>query len=207
MEIIENFKVVLDFQVSVDEETGEITTKCVKKSIDKTGFKAEEPKRKSSTKSKAKKEESDTPLLTLEDNKYCLNTAAVQLMGIEYGCKLDIKYQKVGKTVVPVIADDEVWGTHSGNKTTKTFTVACRGSKNEELAKYGNVFTVIAHPDTAGLFILQSGLVNIEDEDPELEDIPSIEEELSLPIDEDLQSLIDSTDAQITEVSSSIFTL
>lgn len=204
MEVLETFEVKLTFQTTVDTESGNIETKCIKKTIDKlVNVEDEKPKRTS----KAKKVETDVPTLTLEDNKYCLNKAAIELMGIEAGCKLDIKYQKVDKTVVPVIADDEVWGTHGGNKLTKTFTVACRGSKNEELAKYGNSFTVVLHPKEVGLFILENGSAKVEQDDPEIEDIPSLEEELSLPIDEDLQSLIDAPDAQITEVPSSIFSL
>lgn len=205
MEVVETFEVKLLFEVRVDNETGELTTVCVKKSIDKSGFKTTEAKPKRA--SKAKKVESDVPTLTLEDNKYCLNTAAVELMGVTNEDKLDIKYQKVGKNVVPVIATDDTWGTHSGCKVTKSFTVACRGSKNTELAKYGTSFTVVPHDKTVGLFILQNGDLKVEDNDPELEDLMQVEEDITFPVDEDLQGLIDDVDANVTEVSSSIFTL
>lgn len=93
-------------------ETGEVkSTKVVKKT------------------SKTKKEESTEPLLTLEENKYYLTPAAIELMQVEPGDKLDIKYEKQGRNSIPVIGSDEVWGTKSGNKLNKSLTVACRGRK------------------------------------------------------------------------------
>lgn len=203
MEVVETFKVVLEFNVMVDPDTGALETHCIKKTIDKAGFKVSEDKPKRS--SKKKKEESNIPTLTLEDNKYCLNTAAVELMELTSEDKLDIKYQKIGKSIVPIIATDNTWGTHGGNKLTKTFTVACRGSKNTELAKYGNSFTIVPHNETVGLFILQNGGLKVEENDPELEDLEQIEEDIAFPVDEDLQNLID--DVDVTEVPASIFKL
>ena len=111
--IIEEFTITLKYQVKVDTETGEMTTKCISRKVDKSNFEVteEKPKRKTS---KSKKEESFEPLLTLEDNKYCLTQAAVDLMSVEPNCKLDIKYEKRGKETVPIIGSDEVWGTKSG---------------------------------------------------------------------------------------------
>lgn len=193
MEIIENFRVTLDFQVSVNEETGEITTNCVKKSIDKTNFKSEDVKPK---RSKVKKEESSEPTLTLEDNKYCLNTAAVELLQVSPDDKLDIKYEKQGKEIIPVIGRDESFGTHNGCRLTKSNTVSCRGSKNVELAKHGTEFILVSHSTKDGIFILKN-------KDAKDDIIDNSEEEA---IDIDLQDLIDDT-ATITEVDSSIFKL
>ena len=203
--IIEEFTITLKYQVKVDTETGEMTTKCISRKIDKSNFEVaeEKPRRKTS---KVKKEESSAPLLTLEDNKYCLTQAAVDLMGIEPDCKLDIKYEKRGKETVPVIGSDDVWGTKGGNKLTKSLTVACRGSKNQELSKFGQEFTLVPHEKKEGLFILQSGTAEVKIDD-EIEDLQDLEEAISLPVDVDLQDLIDDSDANVKEVSSSMFQL
>lgn len=125
--IIEEFTITLKYQVKVDTETGEMTTKCISRKIDKNieVVDAKPAKRAS----KAKKNESSEPTLTLEENKYCLNQAAADLMGVEPDCKLDIKYEKRGKETVPVIGTDTAFGTKQGNKLTKSLTVACRGRK------------------------------------------------------------------------------
>ena len=204
--IIEEFTITLKYQVKVDTETGEMTTKCISRKVDKSNFEAteEKPKRKTS---KSKKEESFEPLLTLEDNKYCLTQAAVDLMGVEPNCKLDIKYEKRGKETIPVIGSDESFGTHSGNKLNKSLTVACRGSKNEELSKYGTEFILVPHETKDGIFVLQNEYAKLERAlDDTLEKPDKPEEEIGLP-DIDLQDLIDDKDATITEVSSSMFQL
>ena len=115
-EIIENFTVTLHFQTKVDTNTGEVTTECIKKSIDKVVRVVEDkPKKKAS---KPQKNESSTPMLILEDNKYSLNQAAVELMGVEPDCKLDIKYEQRGKQRIPVIGTDEAFGTKRSEEHT-----------------------------------------------------------------------------------------
>lgn len=192
--IAETFTVTLTFQTSVDTETGEIKTECIKKSIDKV-VKSAEVKVK---KIKSKKEESSDPTLILEDNKYYLNQAAINLTGYQPDDKLDIKYEKRGKEITPILGNDEDFGTHNGNRLTKTFSVAYRGSKNEELAKYGTEFLVIPHSEKEGLYILKAKVDELEQA---LEDTNNIVVE-----DLDLQELIDE-DAQATEVPASMFQL
>ena len=154
MKAIEEFTVTLKYQVIADTETGEVETKCISKKIDKK-----------ETTSKA----SSKATLTLEENKYRLNQAAIDLMGVEPDCKIDIKYEKRGKNTVPVIGSDEAFGTKGGNKLTKSLTVACRGSRNEELSKYGNVFTIIPHETKEGLFILDNGNLPKEEEEEDID--------------------------------------
>lgn len=205
--IIEEFTITLKYQVKVDTETGEMTTKCISRKVDKANFEVVEVKPKRKT-SKSKREESSEPTLILEENKYCLNQAAADLMGVEPDCKLDIKYEKKGKETFPVIGSDTAFGTKGGNKLTKSLTVACRGSKNEELSKYGTEFVIVPHETKDGIFILQSKDAKLErmlDDTIDTKDEP--EEEFDLPMDEDLQDLIDGTDAIITEVNSSLFQL
>lgn len=126
--IVEEFTITLKYQVTVDTETGEMTTKCIKRTIDKSNFEVSDAASKKASK-KTKKEESIEPELTLEDNKYCLNSAAIELMDVTPNNKLDIKYEKNGNTMVPVIGTDEAFGTKGGNKLTKSNTVAYRGRK------------------------------------------------------------------------------
>jgi hypothetical protein len=190
--IVEEFTISLKYQVSVDTETGEMTTKCISRKIDKSNFEVTEAKKKSS---KAKKEESTTPELTLEDNKYYLNSAAIELMGVSPDDKLDIKYEKKDNTMIPVIGTDESFGTRSGNRLTKSNSVAFRGSKNEELAKYGKVFTIIPHDKREGLFILQG--------DSKTEN--SFLEEISKNVDFDLD--LSDIDKDAKEIDSSFFQL
>ena len=73
-------------------------------------------------------------------------------------------------------------------------------SKNEELSKYGTEFTIIPHTKKDGLFILKSNTIKSE-----IEDLQDLEEEISSPIDVDLQDLLD--DSDIKEVNSSLFQL
>ncbi len=194
--IIEEFTITLKYQVKVDTETGEMTTKCISRKVDKSNFEVtdDKPRKKASAKN-----ESSEPKLILESNKYQLTQAAVDLMGVEPDCKIDIKYEKQGKNVTPVIGSDETFGTKQGNKLTKSLTVACRGSKNEELAKFGTEFILVPHPKKDGIFILSTGSV---DADEEGED----DEEISYP-DIDIQEMLDDKDAEITEVPSSMFKL
>jgi hypothetical protein len=204
--ITEEFTLTLKYKVTVDPETGEMKTTCISRKVDKSNFEVSEDKPSKKT-SKVKKEESSEPTLVLEENKCIFNKAALDLMEIQPGCKLDIKYEKQGKNTIPVIGDDEVWGTHNGNKLNKNMSLACRGSKHDELSKFGVEFKIIAHNTKPGLFILVDKNSAVETEDVELEDLPSVEEELDLPIDVDLQDLIDDKDADITEVTASMFQL
>lgn len=201
--IVEEFTITLKYQAKVDTETGEMTTKCISRKVDKTNFEVVEEKSKKKT-SKSKKEENTVPSLILEDNKYCLNQAAITLMGVEPNCKLDIKYEKRGKETIPVIGSDESFGTHSGNKLNKSLTVACRGSKREELSKYGTEFTLVPHETKDGIFILQNKNADFE---PTVSNVSETEDEIELPDDIDLQDLVDDKDATITEVDASMFQL
>lgn len=192
--IVEEFTITLKYQVTVDTETGEMTTKCIKRTVDKTNFEVSEKK----TAKKKVVEDNSSPQLTLEDNKYRLNTAAIELMGVSAESKIDIKYEKQGKTMIPVIGSDEAFGTRSGNRLSKSNTVACRGSKHEELVKYGNVFQIIPHDSKAGLFILKGDAqVDTLDGDENV----SIDEEI------DISQLIDDKDNNIEEINSFDFTL
>lgn len=174
----------------VNTETGEIKSVSFKE--------AKKPVKKT------KKEESSSPELVLEDNKYCLNTAAVELMGISPDDKLDIKYEKNGNVMIPVIGSDSAFGTKGGNKVTKSNTVACRGSKNEELSKYGKIFKITPHATKEGLFVLTGDTTPVE---APIGDIVVEKSDEDLPLDVDILALVDDKDANIEEIDPSYFQL
>jgi hypothetical protein len=126
-------------------------------------------------------------------------------MGVTPDDKLDIKYEKRDKAMVPVIGTDEAFRTKGGNKLTKSNTVACRGSKNEELSKYGRVFSITPHETKEGLFVLTGDSVIAQS--PTGDDNISVDDtEEELPFDLDLTAL-DDKDANIEEIDSSYFQL
>lgn len=200
--ITEEFTLTLQYAMKINTDTGELLeTKLIKRSVDKSNFEVTTPKKRAS---KARKEESTAPQLILEDNKYCLNAAAVELMGVGPDSKLDIKYEKG----VPVIGTDEAFGTKGGNKLTKNNTVAYRGAKNEELAKYGTEFTISAHSSKEGLFVLSSENTPVQEELNGDENVALEEgDEDPLPLDIDLAELVDDQDANVTEIDASFFKL
>lgn len=99
-------------------------------------------------------EEANEALLTVEDNKYTLNALARKLLGVEADAKIAIKYKKVNKVLTPIIGPEEAWGTHDGNRLTKSGTVSCKGKGHDELVKYGDVFKFSENPEIPGTFLL-----------------------------------------------------
>lgn len=179
----------------LNEETGEIIT-------DTRELKDDSVKKPSTRKSSSKKKDSEVddtnpnPLLILEENKYILNKAAVEALGVEPGDKVDIKQQKLNKKECLVIGAAETFGTQSGNKLTQKNAVSYRGKNNQNLAEHGNEFTFTPHPKIDGLFILTGNREPEIKEDvvPEAEDIASEDE-----LDDEMASLIDGN-ADDTEI-------
>ena len=184
----------------LNEETGEILT-------DTRELKDDSVKKPSTRKSSSKKKDSEiddtnpNPLLILEENKYILNKAAVEALGVEPGDKVDIKQQKLNKKECLVIGAAETFGTQSGNKLTQKNAVSYRGKNNQNLAEHGNEFTFTPHPKIDGLFILTGNREPEIKEDvvPEAEDIASEDE-----LDDEMASLIDGN-ADDTEISDNDF--
>ena len=178
---------------AINSETGEI--------------KSFSPVKKSTTKKSVSKVDTDTtPKLTLETSKYILTQAAADLLGVQPDDRIDIKYEKQGKRMVPIIGSNEAFGTKSGNKLTKSLTVSCRGKANEELSQYGTTFTITAHPIKEGLFILNGDKIIPEQQ---VDDAVEIKEDQSdLDLDSELDDLLaeDSTD-NITEITNFDFNI
>ena len=200
-ELIEEFEVILRYRTVVNTSTGEIKSELIKKSIDKTNIKAVDAPKKRSSK---KMDESSEPQLILEDNKYLLNSAAIELLQLKADDKLDIKYEKRNKQMVPILGTDVAFGTKSGCKLTKSNTVACRGSKNQELAKYGTIFSIIPHETKDGLFVL-TGNKSLEAIDEQI-NLEELDEEL--PLNLDLAQLLEDPEVeQVEEIDASFFKL
>jgi hypothetical protein len=103
-----------------------------------------EKKTTTTKKSSKKKEESDESYVIREENKIVLSSKLVEELGAEYEDRIAINYQKdENKLTFPVIGLSTAFGgKESGNKLTKTNTVAFRGKANELLAEFGTKFTV-----------------------------------------------------------------
>lgn len=86
-------------------------------------------------------DENSNPILTLDTNKLIFNNNAVALMDLHYEDRIIIKYEKKNGFIFPVIGKDISFDEEgSGNKVTKTNTVAYRGNANTILAEYGTEF-------------------------------------------------------------------
>ena len=194
----ETFILSLTYEMSVDTETGEVLeTKLIDRSVNKP------VKAMKATASEAVQDNDKEPKLYLEDNKCRLNSKAVSLMGVSPGDKLDIKYDDGKNGSVPVIGTDEAFGTKGGNKLTKSNTIACRGSKNEELSKYGKEFVLAVHPSKAGLFVLTSEEVAVD----QLVGDDNVNIDTPEGIDLDLEGLVDDKDANVSSVDTNFFKL
>lgn len=174
----------ITYSLIVDTTTGDVTLTKESGEV----VKASSPK-------KVKDDGDPTPKIILEDNKYKLNSAAVKLLQVAPNDRLDIKYEKSGNKFIPVIGHDIDFGTGSGNKVTKSYTVACRGKAHDSLVVYGTTFTLEAHPEKSGLFILK-GDAPAEEPDPNINFIES-----DNPFDLDLDELADSTTISSTDFS------
>ena len=196
--IKETFILSLTYEMSVDTETGEVLeTKLIDRSVNKP------VKAMKATANEAVQDDDKEPKLYLEDNKCRLNSKAVSLMGISPGDKLDIKYDDGKNGSIPIIGTDEAFGTKGGNKLTKSNTIACRGSKNEELSKYGKEFVLAVHPSKAGLFVLTSEEVAVD----QLVGDDNVNIDTPEGIDLNLEGLVDDEDANVSSIDTNFFKL
>ena len=153
----------------VDTETGEIITR----EATLGDFKEVTAKKKATSSKKPKDDGDPIAKVMLLDGKVQLNTAAINLTGYEPDMKIDIKFDKKGKKQIPVMMREE----NSGNRLTKSYTISCRGSRHDDLLKYGDVFELEPYPEKDGYFYLK-GNKAIED------DIIEVPQEISEPEDD-----------------------
>ena len=170
--------VVMHYEV--DETTGEI--KFIGKeeiTVDSASVKTSKSSTKKST---SKVDDNPEPLITLEANKLVLTQGAVDALNPCEDCRIDIKYKKKDKKLVPVIGTDAAFGTKAGNKLTKTNTVSYRGAANDKLSAFGTVFR-LEPTEEDGIFYM-IGNKNLKEPEVPKElidinselDIPSLEE-------------------------------
>jgi len=182
--MIQQFKVLFTYEQ--DDETGEV------KVLNREIVNDDLPKAKktsSSKKATKKTDESSEPQLILEENKYSLNSAAVELLGVEPEDRLDIKMEKRGKVRVPVIGCNTAFGTQGGNRLTKSNTVSYRGKNHDILAEYGTVFS-FKETDKEGIYELVGDLpIPEEKEDENVKIVDKEVEEIGRP--EDLVGVVD----------------
>ena len=188
------------FVLSVDTSTGYFTVTNLETEESKD---IEIPKRRKNLKPKVV--ENPNPQLTLGANSYKLNTAAVEALGVEAGDKIDIKYEKRGVNMVPVIGNATVFGTNTGNKVTKGFSVSYRGKSNEELSKRGVSFDLVPH-EKYGLFIL----VGDKKQEEVVEEVsnniqlPSSEPEIDIDLENSINSIFEEDTTDISALDFSI---
>ena len=92
----------------VNTETGEIQF------IGKEEVKVDTAKKTTSKKSSTKKDENPDPIVTLDSNKLILTQGAVDLLQVCEDCRVDIKYDKKGKSLVPCIGTDSAFNCKGG---------------------------------------------------------------------------------------------
>ena len=155
----------------LDETTGELITREAT-----LGDFKEVKKASTTTRTRKPKDEDPIAKIILLDNKLQLNKAAVEMTGYEPEMKIDVKFEKKGRKVTPVLCPDD----KTGNRLTKTYTISFRGSRHDNLIEYGTVFELTPYEEKEGFFKLQGDAPEKED------DIVDIPEEISNPDEDDL---------------------
>jgi hypothetical protein len=178
----QRFKVLFTYEQ--DDETGEV------KVLNREVINDDLPKaKKTSTPKKSNADENPDPELILEDNKYVLNTAAVELLGVEADDRIDIKFEKRDKVRVPVIGCNTAFGTQGGNRLTKSNTVSYRGKNHDLLEEYGTVFS-FKETDKEGIYeLIGDKPIPEEKEDENIKIVDEEVEEIGRP--EDLVGIVD----------------
>ena len=161
---------------SVNEITGEIVF------LGKDEIKVDTAK-KTSRKSSTKKDENPEPIVTLDSTKLTLTQGAVDLLQVCEDCRIDIKYDKRGKVLLPKIGTDAAFKSKGGNILSGKNTVRYGGANNKKLACYGSTFKMEPTEDEGIYWLIgdtmpeekevPKELVNIEDE----LDVDSLEEQ------------------------------
>lgn len=189
--MIQTFKVLFTYEQ--DDETGEV--KVINREVVNDDL--PKPKKKTNTPKKSKADENPEPELILEDNKYSLNTAAVELLGVEADDRIDIKFEKRDKVRVPVIGCNTAFGTQGGNRLTKSNTVSYRGKNHDLLEEYGTVFS-FKETDKEGIYELVGDKpIPEEKEDENVKIVDEEVEEIGRP--EDLVGIVDGDATEINE--------
>lgn len=139
--------------------------------------------------------ESSEPELVRLDSKYTLNQAAVDLLQVQPGDRLNINYDNHPDNPnlkVPIIGSNKSWGNDLGNKLTKSLTVSYRGVANTVLADYGTTFKLV--PFKEGLFMLKGDKDIVLDDNVEVKDTPDLEPDLIPDLEQIEEDIINDED-------------
>lgn len=100
----------------------------------------------------------DKAIITLDSAKLSLNNKAAADLGVVSGeSRLAVKWEKEGNVLIPIIGTDLAFNEEgSGNRVTKSNTVAYKGKANAVLAEYGSEFSLEPYKDESGLWKLVS---------------------------------------------------
>ena len=164
---INSAKIIVEI---LDETTGELFTREAT-----LGDFKEVKKTSTTTRTRKPKDEDPIAKITLLDNKLQLNKAAVEMTGYEPEMKIDVKFEKKGRKITPVLCPDD----KTGNRLTKTYTISFRGSRHDNLIEYGTVFELTPYEEKEGFFKLKGDAPEKED------DIVDLPEEISNPEDDE----------------------
>lgn len=174
---------LIEYKLYFDDEAGKFV--AVNPESGETRDFTAAKKTTTTTRTKKKKEdENPNPQITLEENKYKLNTAAVELMGVAPDDKLCIKMKKIDGVMLPIIGTTENFKVKDGNRVTKTFTVACRGANRDALAAYGTIFDLEANPELEGTFIMRGDKGGVVINDDNIAKDVELPEDLNINLDE-----------------------
>lgn len=189
---LNNMKVVskLLLTIETDVETGDIT--LLNREVINDDIKPKKT-RKSST----KKDENPEPIVTLDSTKLTLTQGAVDLLQVCEDCRIDIKYDKKGKQLLPKIGTDAAFKSKGGNLLSGKNTVRYGGANNKKLAGYGTTFKMEPTEDE-GIYWL------VGDKMPEEQEVPkelvNIEDELDI-------TNLDTIEEESTDLSGLSYTL
>ena len=139
----------LNIKIEYNPETDEIVSYT-------TSLNGVAEKTKTTTTRKAlskKKDDGSEAFLVREENKLILSQKLIEELGAEVDDRIAINYERKEGLTFPVIGVSTAFGgKESGNKLTKSNTVAYRGNSNTTLAEFGTRFSI--EPYKEGIFRL-----------------------------------------------------
>lgn len=137
MGLIKKVTVTFDF----DPETEKVTN--VNCSVDGV-----EKKKRTSKKDTSDDSMPDVPIITLEETKIVFNKKALFDMEIEAEDRVIIRWEKEDSILYPIIGSDISFDQEgSGNKVTKSGSIAYKGKQNAVLKDFGSEFTIKNYKD------------------------------------------------------------
>lgn len=106
--------------------------------------------------------DSTNAIISVEDNKLLLSSAAITTLNARSGDRITINYwNESAECTFPVIGKSEIFtDAEGGNRLTKSKTVSYRGVQREVLLRYGSKFTI--EPFKNGMFKMIPIVENVQ---------------------------------------------